>query len=331
MKKPISIFLLIILILSTVLTPSFADEPRNATTSCIMQELDSRGIAYTVSQAENAPNIDQLVFSLGGASLPEITHTCQVGSGILKCTVEGFARISVDKKADCLIKLNGMNLNYDATRFYTTEADNGDYLVNASYTAVINDDESTRKALTFILIFMDGNVEGAYNDLLDMIIPENTQEEPGAAPAEDAAVAPEEAAAVTPEEPAAAPEETASLDDKLTQGRARADAGDLPLLTGPYSGPNAICHFDEEEYVLHEDFLLEMDVYNEYFNNLSTRMYYVFEGTGMKADAKELLLDVMSAMQTLNKCASDTELTGDEKRFLHAQISHFCDLMQLIR
>jgi len=176
MKKPISIFLLIILILSTILTSSFADEPRNATTSCIMQELDSQGIAYTVSQTEEAPNIDQLVFSLGGVSLPEITHTCQVGSDILKCTVEGFARISGDKKVDCLIELNSMNLNYDATCFYTTETDNGDYLVNASYTAVVNDDESTRKALTFILIFMDGNVENAYNDLLDMIIPENTQE-----------------------------------------------------------------------------------------------------------------------------------------------------------
>ena len=164
MKKSISIFLLIILILSTAITPSFADEPRNATTACILQELDSQGISYTVTHSEDTPNIDQLVFSKSGSMLPEITYTCQVGSSILKCTIEGFARISGDKITDGLITLNAINLNFDVTRFYATKTDNGDYLVSASYTAVIDDDESTRKALKLILLFMR-NVEDAYYHL----------------------------------------------------------------------------------------------------------------------------------------------------------------------
>ena len=169
MKKCISVFLLLVFILSVVHVSSFADEPRNASTSWLMKELDSRGIACTVSQAEGSSSIDLLVFSVSGETIPEIEYTCHVGSGIIKCTVEGFTGISADQKIDALIDLNSMNLNFDTTRFYTTEASDGDYLVNASYTAVIDDEASALAALDLILLFMRSNVESAYVTLSDLM------------------------------------------------------------------------------------------------------------------------------------------------------------------
>ncbi len=169
MKKCISVFLLLVFLLSAVQASSFADEPRNASTSWLMKELDSRGIAYTVSQAEGSSKIDLLVFSVSGKTIPQIVFTCHVGSGIIKCTVEDFAHVSADNRVSCLIDLNSMNLNFDTTRFYTTEASDGDYLVSASYTAVIDDEASALAALDLILMFMRGNVESAYVNLSDLM------------------------------------------------------------------------------------------------------------------------------------------------------------------